>query len=232
MSAQSHSSPMIAATISPRLCLGLNECARREGRPPSLSRLSKGVDILSIMLSMQWWQPDASAVQVRASPRPRVATKRRGHCFAHYQKWTGTELVKCQQTEWSLRTDAARARGGENRKTGVWHCWTGRTPWAAPLTRGQRRRQRPARSGRAVQPYVCLSVCVRLHVLCIHACMYTCMHACMHACIYACMFVCMHVCMMFICLWFGTLSAALLQCCVKEEQHVYSRACTPSAAVL
>ena len=128
--------------------------------------------------------------------------KRRGQGLAHYKKWTGTELVKCQQTEsWP---STARARAGANRTTSVWHCWTGRTPWAAPLTRGQRRRQRPARSGRAVQPYVCLSVCVRLHVLCIHACMYTCMHACMHACIYACMFVCMHVCMMFICLWFGT----------------------------
>ena len=187
---------MIAATISPRLCLGVNECARRDGRPPSLSRLSKGVDILSIMLSMQWWQPDASAVQVRASPRPRVATKRRGHCFAHYQKWTATdEFVKCQKTESSPSTAAGRARAVAARTTSGWHCWTGRTPWAAPLTRGQRRRQRPARSGRAVQPYVCLSACVRLHVLCIHACMYTCMHACMYACMYVCMHACMYVCM-------------------------------------
>ena len=191
MSAQSHSSPMIAATISPRLCLGVNECARREGRPPSLSRLSKGVDILLIMLSMHWWQSDASAVQVRASPR--AATKRRGQSFAHYQKWTGTELVKCQQTEWWPST--ARGRAGANRTTSVWHCWTGRTPWAAPLTRGQRRRQRPARSGREVQPYVCLCACVRLHVLCIHACMCTYVHACMYACMYACMHVCMYACM-------------------------------------
>ena len=79
---------------------------------------------------------------------------------------------------------------------------------------------------------ICKSVCVRIHVLCMYSCIYICMHACMHACMYVCMHVCMHVCMMFICLWFGTLSAALLQSCVKEEQHVYSRACTPSAAVL
>ena len=39
------------------------------------------------------------------------------------------------------------------------------------------------------------------------------------------MYVCVYVCV-------GALSAALLQSCVKEEQHVYSRACTPSAAVL
>lgn len=83
-SAQSHSSPMIAATISPRLCLGVNECARRDGRPPSLSRLSKGVDILSIMLSMHMWQPDASAVQGRASTPGRH--QRRGQGFAHYKK--------------------------------------------------------------------------------------------------------------------------------------------------
>ena len=49
---------------------------------------------------------------------------------------------------------------------------------------------------------------------------------------YVFMHVCMRVCMMFICLWFGTLSAALLRCGVKEEQHVYNRAWTPSAAVL
>ena len=174
--------------------------------------------------------PTPVPLRCERQPRARVATKRRGQGLAHYKKWTGTELVKCQQTEsWP---STARARAGANRTTSVWHCWTGRTPWAAPLTRGQRRRQRPARSGRAVQPYVCLSVCVRLHVLCIHACVYTCMHACMYVCMYACMYVCMHVCMMFICLWFGTLSAALLQCGVKEEQHVYSMAWTPSTAVL
>jgi hypothetical protein len=68
------------------------------------------------------------------------------------------------------------------------------------------------------------SVCVRLHILCVHvmcacmhtymyaymhaaymhACMYVfmceCMHACVYVCIYVCVYVCMHICI-YVCMY-------------------------------
>ena len=72
----------------------------------------------------------------------------------------------------------------------------------------------------------CLCLCVFVYV-CICMCVY----------VWVCvMLMCMHlsVCVLCwsVCMCVGTLSAALLRCCVKEEQHVYSMAWTPSAAVL
>ena len=77
-------------------------------------------------------------------------------------------------------------------------------------------RARRCRWARCVAVPVCVCRCV-----CVGVCvMLLCMH--LSVCV-SCSSVCMCV---------GTLSAARLQCCVKEEQHVYSRAWTPSAAVL
>ena len=82
-----------------------------------------------------------------------------------------------------------------------------------------------------------VSVCVRARrcrwARCVAVPVCVCLCVCVGVCV---MLLCMHlsVCVSCssVCLCVGTLSAALLRCGVKEEQHVYSRACTPSAAVL
>ena len=82
-----------------------------------------------------------------------------------------------------------------------------------------------------------VSVCVRARrcrwARCVAVPVCVCWCVCGGVCV---MLLCMHlsVCVSCssVCMCVGTLSAALLRCGVKEEQHVYSRACTPSAAVL
>ena len=79
-----------------------------------------------------------------------------------------------------------------------------------------------------------VSVCVRARrcrwARCVAVPVCMCWCVCVGVCV---MLLCMHlsVCVSCssVCVCVGTLSAALLRCGVKEEQHVYSRACTPSA---
>ena len=84
---------------------------------------------------------------------------------------------------------------------------------------------------------VCVSEALQVGPMRACVCVPVCVCVCMCLYVWVCvMLMCMHlsVCVLCwsVCMCVGTLSAALLRCCVKEEQHVYSMAWTPSAAVL